>query len=919
MPTNDEKAVSNSKSKRKRRIVPDDQRKRIAVSCDRCRKRKLRCRASEPTDSKANLAQPMENEPCIECVRAKTECTRVLPRKKRVYGSVETLSLHYQALLFLVKSLFPDEPCESMEDVVSIARKKGIDIPDNLQPESVPESSFLNPTSGEEDSPEDKVRAASPNRSRTHSFLRPHAERTVIKVENKEPVLDIGDERIIYDRVGVPYYVGSAGSMAFFDSLCKIIGKNEQKHKNGNNPLQPDTLREGTEGAFSSSRKDKGVYFCTISDDSFAQSAMFSLPNIDQISLLPPKPECDVYFEAFLKNVNSLYPMFRLKKLRQKYEQYWSDIQSTPAEKSKWETQIDWRCCLYMIIVMGSRSLIVNKATSKKYNAMSKYASVVQGALSILTVTTSTETVQALFLLSFYFYGINERNAAWLMLGLACRQAMAMGFHRENACVQCSPEEAQERRQVWYFLYTFELTLCASLGRPSCIRYDDMDIRPPDESDEEMQIYFAPGLFTVKPSLTQYFAEVITDLSLGDFSKLLSFTTINRTLSRVRELKEYLGTLPQNLRELQSTVSDFHARSIMRMHILTHYTISILTRPFVLYIAGTDLKSISPQKIDNLITILNVGAASAIAISQFLKALNRRGLLSGVYHTEIFYGYCSCLVLSIVSVASTSGKFAHKNLAFSKETINDSILTIIKIMDTVHLEGTVFSLARGTAKIVRGLNIDIDYENIKNPAFPAKEEPADPPSTEYSEGSYPENQVSNSNFSSLNPSPPDFIPEALLEDYDRAFTSHGYTPITVFDAPSVPQSTAVPAFDLEELDRFTETYNQSFHSVPHTFDFSNIIFPLKSGDPPEESLQSFPSDAKYQPINTGMLSGNAQMPLYDAPVPSTAPESSASGSAPSTDQTGSGSSMAWVKEDLGRNQLMEYVTKQAQSKPQQLQ
>lgn len=958
-------AATSLLSKRKRRIVPEDQRKRIAVSCDRCRKRKLRCRPAEnPTTAKGSdasfsdtnsltLNQSGDGDTCLECFKAGAECTRVLPRKKRVYGSVDTLSLHYQALLLLVQAMFPDEDCESMAGVVSIASKKGIHIPDNLVPEAVPEKAFLAQGDGEKEYSESQGEAkpseVMKEQSNPAANLRSSAppSTSAVKFEtDKKSFPDMGDERIIYDRVGVPYYVGSSGSMAFFDSLCKIIGKKNEQQRN-NQPLftptgeaasQVDTLCERTGGAYRSTRENNGVFFYTISASTFADSAMFSLPNIDQVSLLPPKPECDIYMDAFLANVNSVYPLFRVNKLRRKYELYWSDIQSTPQRKNKWESQIDWRCCLYMVIVMGARSLINSKETSRKYGAMSKYASVVQGALSILTVTTSLETVQALFLLSYYFYGINERNAAWLMTGVTCRQAMAMGFHRESACASCSAEEAQERRQIWYYLYSFELTLCANLGRPSCIRLADMDVKQPDGSDDELSVYFAPGTFPANYKLLKFFTEVITVSHLGDFRDLLTFAKIRSTLAKARELRDFLSTLPLNLRELKPTLTGNHARSIMKIHNRTHYTISILSRPFVLYLAGADINQISPEKIDDLIAILNIGATSSIAISQFLKSLAHRGLLNGVYHTDIFYGYCACLVLSLVSVISSSNKFANKNLAYSKETINNAITSIVKTMDSIYLEGTMFRLARVTASILRGLGIDIQYENINKPDFPAKDEGDGNASPTYAEGSSQMNQIVPPSLS-----PSYYLPQMLLEDYDRVLVSRE-TPSSVgLGSPSslVTPST-MPGFDagqtdiskiyMEDLDLFTKTFNQSFYNVPNTFNFTNVLFPPTLPENTEamgDNPQVYPSSRQQRTGSSSLFSDESMYakPSTSIPTENTEPLTAehinlppSSGLDGMYDQGDVGviSSMTWLKEDLGRNQLMDYVTKQAKNKPKHL-
>lgn len=966
--------------KRKRRIVPEDQRKRIAVSCDRCRKRKLRCRALEdaeslPASDAKPLSQLSDADTCSECLKAGVSCTRTLPRKKRVYGSVDTLSVHYQALLHLVKDLFPDQDCETLPGILQVAKKHKISIPENLDPEAIPETAFLGSKSSSQGSisvlpvTEENPKPFSPPQQPPDPAPSYPTEDTpsvdVVKSEvsaERRPLPDLGAERIIYDRVGVPYYVGSSGSMAFFDSLCKIIGKkNEQRSSESPKAVPPieqplpnnttDISADSASGALLTRPDNNGVFFYTISASTFADSAMLSLPDVDQVSFLPPKADCDIYVDAFLSNINPLFPFFRIKRFKEKYEQYWADIRSTPHRKGKWESQIDWRCCLYMVLVMGARSLIVSKATSRKYGALSKYASVVQGALSALTVTTSLETVQALFLLAYYFYGINERNAAWLMTGITCRQAMAMGFHRESACASCPPEDAQQRKQIWYSLYSFELALCANLGRPSCIRHDDIDVSSPDENDEELRLYNAPGTSASNKQLLKYFNDVIVNMHLGEFKDLLTQSNIDYTLNFARKLKDFLGTLPRQLSEISSSLSNEHARSILKIHMRAHYAISILSRPFVLYMAGSDFNQISPQKLEDLILILNIGCASTIAISQILTTLSRRGLVNGVFHTDIFYGYCACLVLSLISVTVSSGKFPHKRLAYTKETINSAIHSIVKVMDSIYLEGTMFRLARVTASILRGLSINLQSEERVKQKVPVKEKSQDlnsyTPSYPSTDSPVIDKSPGSLSIHSINEN----FPQTLLEEYEKmflpresTFTTNSNNGMADFHPPQQPQqqSSDISQMYLEDLDLFTETFNTSFYDVSNTFNFPNILFPPTAPEMNyDETTNTYASGSSSNQHNgTALVLSNdistGVTPISPAINNASTSAASTGTAAPLNNLPGSSghnigsqgyldalynhgdvgviSNMSWMKEDHGKSQLMDYVKQKSKQK-----
>ncbi|EPE04871.1 nucleus protein [Ophiostoma piceae UAMH 11346] len=84
--------------------VPEHQRRRAAVSCDHCKQRRAKCMRASPRD------------PCSNCIASRIKCQSTLPRKQRVYGSVESLSLRYRALEALVQGLLdPDGKAKSAQ------------------------------------------------------------------------------------------------------------------------------------------------------------------------------------------------------------------------------------------------------------------------------------------------------------------------------------------------------------------------------------------------------------------------------------------------------------------------------------------------------------------------------------------------------------------------------------------------------------------------------------------------------------------------------------------------------------------------------------------------------------------------------------------------------------------------------------
>lgn len=107
-----------------RRLVPSGQRKRALFSCDRCKLRKTKCNRIQNNDLKYDNITP-----CLQCTKAGVSCTTSIPRKKRFYGPVKNITLHYKCLLALVTGLFPDSDIYNIEELVDIGHKLKFDMP----------------------------------------------------------------------------------------------------------------------------------------------------------------------------------------------------------------------------------------------------------------------------------------------------------------------------------------------------------------------------------------------------------------------------------------------------------------------------------------------------------------------------------------------------------------------------------------------------------------------------------------------------------------------------------------------------------------------------------------------------------------------------------------------------------------------
>ncbi|BEI83067.1 hypothetical protein CcaverHIS002_0309350 [Cutaneotrichosporon cavernicola] len=114
IPTLPRPRVRQTDEERKaKRRVPEDKRRRVEVSCDRCKLRKTKCirEATEAT--------------CKECAKAGQACVSSLPRKRRIYATEEQLTGRFRALDAIVRHLFAGRDLDSDEAVEALAEELG--------------------------------------------------------------------------------------------------------------------------------------------------------------------------------------------------------------------------------------------------------------------------------------------------------------------------------------------------------------------------------------------------------------------------------------------------------------------------------------------------------------------------------------------------------------------------------------------------------------------------------------------------------------------------------------------------------------------------------------------------------------------------------------------------------------------------
>ncbi|RYP00257.1 hypothetical protein DL764_006556 [Monosporascus ibericus] len=348
-----------------KRRVPASQRKRTQVSCDACKTRRCKCiRLPTGAGSEDDSGLP----PCKLCTNARIPCVTTMPRKQRVYGSVENLDRRYRSLEALVSGLFPALAKASAEDLVAFGRSKGITMPDfNDAPEQTRHAS-AGPSGTTITSP-----------SSTSSDRMPYAGLGVVNLERSYPILppayatktapmvpqllprpphegaidpEDGYLGLIQDSSGRPHYIGPSGSLAFFVNVRKLVSRHlapqndpqavewrGQGHYRGTAEILTEKLAQSLGGNVEQSGPDninssKQTRILSSSDEPSisgieGDGALSADPKYRHhhkpasMIDLPTREEADACVEAYFQHFHPNFILFHRSTFQRTYEALW--------------------------------------------------------------------------------------------------------------------------------------------------------------------------------------------------------------------------------------------------------------------------------------------------------------------------------------------------------------------------------------------------------------------------------------------------------------------------------------------------------------------------------------------------------------------------------------------------------------------
>ncbi|KAK8099925.1 hypothetical protein PG999_010299 [Apiospora kogelbergensis] len=671
--THQQAAQRREQLKAKRR-VPAAQRKRTKLSCDYCKTRRCKCQRLDqaPPQSASAMDTGADDEgltPCKLCIEAGIQCVTTMPRKHRIYGSVESLDRRYRAIDALIRGLHPQLGAEpTAEEVIADAADDRVG--GGKRQRSMSAAALLSPVS-----PEAKT----------------------IKSDRSD-----GSANLVRDPSGRPHYIGPAGSLAFFTRLRNLVATRSKSTSSelssdphpehmtadlipdptmvyeGHNqrdslkpPLSPSMFRgDSPTTSFSSHEGHANI----------SELLRHCVPS-NKVKL-PEREVADRYVEAFFEHMHPNFVLFHRPTFQHVYEEIFraasmdhrddkerndsiatASTNSTAGPGSSAASQttyvsVGWLGCLYMIFIFGCRSLPQNNHT---LDFQRRYYAEMTG-LPQLLVTLSLPNVCALMLLSLHSNNTNDRTAAWTYHGAACRLAVALGMHRQDVSGSFHPITRELRKRVWWTLYCYEQNLCCSLGRPSAIDDREVDVDYPDENVLACAPGQPPGLAEELAKLWHLVGCIRRDVY--DPAHCPS-SRYNQAVQYLRRLVTWRFALPPDLHPApaaerrhsggNSGHDDLTSwRSVMILHVVYQCALGLLSRRFLLREVeaseqGIDLGATADGFVVTQLSRVCVTSAMR-AVGLFVE-LWRGGAFNAICWFDVYWAYLTSMELTLRLVA----------------------------------------------------------------------------------------------------------------------------------------------------------------------------------------------------------------------------------------------------------------------------
>ncbi|PKS13398.1 hypothetical protein jhhlp_000169 [Lomentospora prolificans] len=208
---------------------------------------------------------------------------------------------------------------------------------------------------------------------------------------------------------------------------------------------------------------------------------------------LPPRAAADKLLDLYFSSVHIFYPWMHSVSFQAEYQRLWTRDER---EQERSLEKIDiglgggnyprhvFFSALNAMFALGCQ--FSDLPSEEKRAASAMFYDRIKTLLRFdILDSGSIGQVQALLLVGQYLLGTQYPTRCWNVVGLACRMAISLGLQSASFSRDSSEVEAEIRHRVWYACLQMDMTVSMTLGRPHSMhmRHDVPLPRPIDDEN----------------------------------------------------------------------------------------------------------------------------------------------------------------------------------------------------------------------------------------------------------------------------------------------------------------------------------------------------------------------------------------------------------------------------------------------------
>ncbi|KAI9037624.1 Zn(II)2Cys6 transcription factor [Aspergillus affinis] len=463
-------------------VTPRAKRPRAAQACDRCRLKKYKCDELYPC-SHCKKSQ-------IECVYQGTYREREINRSASYVQDLEKKVSELTAKLHLAESEIASQQSSQSHKVVSEPADRPIP---QASIDATPCSMPPNPSTPREEVP--------------------------LAYENSDEAgdaIDDGISELNHHTKGIEYH-GSTSSAALIGHLQKARGPKLPEERWNVRPNGPE---------FS--------LISTLHNSSFSPTCTAGPAH--QVTL----HQQDYYFEqahafmnGYFENIHFIHPLIDKEDFYLRAHELWLNRDRQPEPSF---------VALYLSVL--SFGALVRVWDEERLGGLTRFEwsrklfSEAQMYLNYLHFSNNLDTVQCLYLMAKICQNELNPNLAYMYLGLAIRTCLAAGFNREVR--NSTDHRSGWISKTWWGLFSLEIEMSFSVGRPDTLGMDEYHNRPlPERDDSE---------YAIIPWMVE-FAQIIRKVSVQIYhSRITLQEKLQIALQVESELDKWMAKLPDSIK-----------------------------------------------------------------------------------------------------------------------------------------------------------------------------------------------------------------------------------------------------------------------------------------------------------------------------------------------------------------------------------